>query len=265
VRRFLLVGPAGAVESALDRFHFLATVLGVAEREGEAEVWTEEGIEEVLPLEGVDVSELPAGGTEPELTGLEGDAPILVGDHILVRPPWVARPDGFGGIDLVVPRGMAFGSGEHASTRAALLAMDDLWTGKERSFADVGTGSGILALYARARGVPRILACDLDEAAVRAARELVPGACVVLGGPDALAERVDFVAANLNARELIAAMPGLLRLWNHAAALVLSGIRDDEREHDHEFECVLRATGLEPVVVHRVDGFLSAGFTGVRR
>ena len=140
MRRFLLAGGTPALEAALDRFLVRTTVLGVKEREGEIEVCNVEGLEVVLPLPGVEVPELPVG--EEPATGLERDAPVLVSDRILVRPPWVARPVGFSGIEPVVPRGMAFGSGEHGSTRAALLAMDALWKGTEAPLADIGRARG---------------------------------------------------------------------------------------------------------------------------
>jgi SAM-dependent methyltransferase len=258
MRRFLLIGPDAAVQSAMDRFLVRSTVLAIEERAGAAEVLNQEGLEPVLPLAGVTVLEMPCDEHAPYATGLEDDVAVRVSETILVRPPWVPRPEGFAGIELVVPRGMAFGSGEHGSTQAALLALDAAWTGGERSFADVGTGSGILALFARARGAGRILACDVDPAAVRAARELLPDAHVVLGGPEAFAERADCVAANLTGRELLDALPHILRLWNRSAALVLSGIREGE------YGRVLAAIAEPPAAAHRAGGFIAVRFHGRR-
>ena len=144
-----------------------------------------------------------------------------------MRPPWVERPVAFSGIELVVPRGMAFGSGEHDSTQAALLALHATWS-DPASFADVGTGSGILALYAHVRGCRRIEACDVEEPAVEAARELIPGSEVTLGGPMTMPWRADFVIANLTGAEQQAALDGILDRWTQKAPLVLSGMRAHE-------------------------------------
>jgi ribosomal protein L11 methyltransferase len=252
MRRFLLRGSEDDLEKALDRCHLHATVLGVVERDGEVELWLEEDLSVVGALEQVSAVELPVDARR--WTGLEQDQAIEVLPGLLVRPPWVPAPAGFAGVDLVVPRGDAFGSGEHGSTRAALRVLHALWTGAERSFADVGTGSGILALYGRARGVPRLLACDVDAAAVAAARELLPGATVVAGGAEQLPAQADVVVANLSGTELRDALPAILRAWNRHAALVLSGMRADE------VAPVLDLVGLAPVERAEVDGFHALGF-----
>ena len=72
---------------------------------------------------------------------------------------------------LHVPHGVAFGSGEHATTFMLLraLALRGDWTGT--SVLDLGTGSGVLALAARLFGASKIVATDFDPDAVRTARE----------------------------------------------------------------------------------------------
>ena len=252
MRRFLLRGAPDHLEAALDRCHVHATVLGAVEREGEVELWLEEDLRVVGALPGVAAVELPVDARE--WTGLEADQAILVAPGLLVRPPWVPASAGFVGVELVVPRGDAFGSGEHGSTRAALRVMHALWTGHERSLADIGTGSGILALYGRARGVARILACDVDQAAVEAARLLLPGAEVVVGGAERLPGAADFVVANLSGAELHDALPAILRAWNRRAALVLSGMRDGEDA------ALLPRVGLAPAHREAVDGYRALGF-----
>ena len=224
LRAFRLCGDSA--EAALDRLHVIADVRGAIVGDGEVTVWLP-GPLPALALPGLRIDELPRELANATATGFERDRAIQVADDLLVRPPWVARPRGFAGIELVVPRGMAFGSGEHGSTQAALLAVHRAWSAPP-SFADVGTGSGILARYAQVRGCARIAACDVDPDAVAAARALLPGADVVLGGPAALHAPADFVVANMTAAELHGAWPDLLRAWTGRAALVLSGLRAGE-------------------------------------
>ncbi len=224
LRAFRLIG-AGAA-AALDLLHVCSEVRGAIEQDDEVTVWLD-GALPAIELPAVRVEELPPDLANLTATGLEHDRPIVVAEDLLVRPPWVEAPAGFTGIDLVVPRGMAFGSGEHASTQAALLAVHRAWSQPAR-FLDVGTGSGILALYAQLRGCRDIAACDIEAEAVAAARDLLVGAEVRLGGPESIARPADFVVANMTATELLGAWDALLRAWNGRAPLVLSGIRADE-------------------------------------
>ena len=90
--------------------------------------------------------------------------PIRVSERLVVSPPWEAGPG-----DLLIEPGMAFGTGEHPTTRACLAAVDRLAVPGE-TCVDLGMGTGVLALAAarvgmKARGV------DIDPDSVRAARE----------------------------------------------------------------------------------------------
>jgi ribosomal protein L11 methyltransferase len=70
---------------------------------------------------------------------------------------------------LVIPHGLAFGSGEHATTFLLLRALaSHAACGR---VLDLGTGSGVLALAARRFGATTIVATDFDPAAVRTSRE----------------------------------------------------------------------------------------------
>lgn len=210
---------------ALDLLHVHVDLAGVWEQEDALVVWLHDPLPAVLRELRIQVEELPASASAPS-TGRERDGPVLVAEDLLVRPPWVRRPDGYRGLELVVPRGSAFGSGEHASTRAALRCLHALWQ-PVASFADIGTGSGILALYAVQRGTAVVMACDVDPSAVRAARELLPHATVVEGGPARLAP-ADGVVANLNVAELTQALDEILACWTGRGLLVISGLRRDE-------------------------------------
>lgn len=223
VRVFEVTGVG--LDEALDWLHVHADLQGVLEEDGKLTVWLAGDLPE-LPMPGFAVRELAVAPDAPLVTGLEDDRAIVVADDLLVRPPWVPRPAGFTGVELVVPRGSAFGSGEHASTQAALCCLHAVWDAPA-SLADVGTGSGILALYALVRGCPSLQACDIEAPAVAAARDLLPGAAVHLGGPDLLAP-ADCVVANMTAAELHATLPTILDRWTRASALVLSGMRAAE-------------------------------------
>lgn len=223
-RAFAMHGPD--VEAALAWLHVHGDVHGVLEEEQAFLVWMPGAMPQLPTSMQVTVVEHAVRAEDFHVTGLEDDVAIPVSADLLVRPPWVDRPANFTGIELVVPRGGAFGSGEHDSTKAALVVMHRGWASPV-SMADVGTGSGILALYAQVRGCARIEACDIDEPSVLAARELLPSANVHVGGADRMAA-CDLVVANMTGTELREALTAILLVWTRRDALVLSGMRAPE-------------------------------------
>ncbi|MCC7426102.1 MAG: 50S ribosomal protein L11 methyltransferase [Alphaproteobacteria bacterium] len=78
-----------------------------------------------------------------------------------------------GRIALALDAGLAFGSGEHATTRGCLMAFERRAPRRPRPLRllDMGTGSGILALAAAKWLRRRVLACDIERAAVATTRE----------------------------------------------------------------------------------------------
>lgn len=239
-----------------------AEVGGVWEQADAIDVWLDRG---ALPdLSDLDVSVTAVPDEERIWTGLESDTFVQVADDLVVRPPWVEGPPGFRGVELVVPRGMAFGSGEHGSTRAALLVLRELFACADGSSVctsafDVGTGSGILALYAARRGVAALAGCDVEQESVDAARELLPDAEIFAGGPGAFAPRtVDLVIANLDARQLGTALPEIVACWNGTFALVLSGMRP------HEVDGIASRLPFAPDLRVEDGDYVALGFRGPR-
>jgi ribosomal protein L11 methyltransferase len=252
-RRLLLRGAPERLAQALDLLHVHADVRGVEEREGECEVWLAAGSPARLPRPvGVEVTDLPVTADLFAHTGRERDAPVLVAADLCVRPPWVAPPPGFAGIDLVVPRGGAFGSGEHASTRAALLALHRYWPAAAvGAMADVGTGSGILVAYGARRRAALLVGCDIDPAAARAAADLVPRLRAVCGRPRALRVRAGVVAANLAAPELRDELADITALFAGPGLLVVGGLRGPQEAEACRRACAALGLRAEapPVVV----------------
>jgi ribosomal protein L11 methyltransferase len=90
--------------------------------------------------------------------------PVRIGP-LWVGPPWEEAPDD--AVAVVVDPGRAFGTGAHPTTRLCL----ELLLGEERgSVLDVGCGSGVLAVAAAKLGHAPVIAVDVDESAVKAAR-----------------------------------------------------------------------------------------------
>lgn len=226
-RRFRVRAAPGPLAHALDLLHVHAEVMGVEERDDEFEVWIDGALPpDVAGLGDIVVDELPLTAAMFAHSGREHDAPVWITPDLCVRPPWVARPPGFSGLELVVPRGSAFGSGEHASTRAALTALHRGWPERAvECFVDVGTGSGILLLYAAQRRARRLVACDIDPIAAHAAAHLVPAAFVFAGSPNAIECGAEVVVANMTATELAREREAIVARWAGRGTLVLSGLR----------------------------------------
>ncbi len=177
----------------------------------------------------------------PEGDPLEGfraaSRAFVVGRRLWIDPgdPGEAEPPK-GRIALRLPASRAFGTGEHASTRLALLALEE--TALEgRSVLDVGTGSGVLALAAAALGARIAVGLDTDAEAVFVARENVRrhafGERVHLyAGPlAAAAGAFDLVLANMLAEEILPEAGRILARAGRSGRVVLSGVTR-EREPD---------------------------------
>ena len=91
---------------------------------------------------------------------------------IVVRPPHIAYEAKPGEVVIDLVPGLAFGTGQHQSTRLCLGLLAEVIRGGERVL-DVGTGSGILAVAAARLGAGSVVATDVDALAVDAARQTV--------------------------------------------------------------------------------------------
>jgi ribosomal protein L11 methyltransferase len=151
--------------------------------------------------------------------------PVLVRERIWVRPPWAEPREG--AIDLVIDPGQAFGTGAHPTTKLSLELM--LGLEPEGSFADLGCGSGVLAIAAAQLGFAPVAAVDNELAALEATRANAMANGVALAGVERVNLReqpppeASTVAANLM-RPLLLRLAGRIE----AKALILSGLLEDE-------------------------------------
>jgi ribosomal protein L11 methyltransferase len=157
--------------------------------------------------------------------------PLAIGARLLVAPPWDV-PDAPGREVLVIEPGMAFGTGQHETTRTCLEEIEEaIGAAPVRSALDVGTGSGVLAAALARLGVPCVVALDIDVALLPLARANLDanGARDVLllgGGVAALRARFDLVVANLLADTLVAGARELAAAVAPGGRLVVSGVLD---------------------------------------
>lgn len=98
--------------------------------------------------------------------------PISVTESLTIVPSWAEYTAAEGENIIRLDPGMAFGTGGHATTRLCIRALEEIVEAAVIA-ADIGTGSGILAIAAAMLGAERIDAVDTDPVAVQVARENV--------------------------------------------------------------------------------------------
>lgn len=161
--------------------------------------------------------------------------PLEIGPALLVRPSWSRRQPRPGQVVVVLDPGLSFGTGQHPTTAFCLEQVVACRpVNSARSFLDVGTGSGILAIAAAKLGYAPVAGLDFDPVAVRAARANGRQNGVtrrirwsrqdLTRMPLAAAEKYDVVCANLLANLLIAERRRILRRLRPGGRLVLAGI-----------------------------------------
>ena len=96
----------------------------------------------------------------------------LIGQRLAVRGTHIQTPELPGRITITLDAGLAFGTGEHNSTRGCLATLEDLVKRHHpQRILDLGTGSGILAIAAAKLLHNSVLATDIDARAARVAAE----------------------------------------------------------------------------------------------
>lgn len=136
---------------------------------------------------------------------------------------------------IVIPPEMAFGTGDHATTSTCLRFLVDISREREAgkwSVADLGTGSGLLAIAAAKLGAKEVWGCDFDPFAVAVAKhntERNGTPQVTLAEQDVLKWKprkkgYDVVMANLFSTVLIEAWPVIAKSLAKSGDLVVSGI-----------------------------------------
>ena len=160
---------------------------------------------------------------------------LEVGERLQVLPSWMDRTDD-SRLPIYLEPGMAFGTGAHTTTRHCLEALEHLVSPGDL-VADIGCGSGILAIAAARLGAGEVLAIDTDTQAVQLAEEnaerneVADRIEVVQGSIPELADfpRRRLILANIRASVLEGFLEaGVGHYLTSDGRVVMSGILEDQ-------------------------------------
>ena len=157
-----------------------------------------------------------------------------VSDKITVVPDWIEySPKSPDEVVIRLEPGCAFGTGTHATTQLC-MKMIEKYMPRNAKVADIGTGSGILAICASKFGASYVYGCDNDESVIDVACENAAKNCVKcdfeLNTTDKITQKFDFVLANILHNVLAEIMQDLKNIMNSGGMLVLSGILDEKKQ-----------------------------------
>lgn len=154
--------------------------------------------------------------------------PIVVGERCVVHSSFhtdVPKAE----YDIVIDPKMAFGTGHHATTSLILTRLLDMDL-QGRSFIDVGTGTGILAILAAMRGAVPVAGIEIDRFAWENACDNVrlnghPEIAVLCGDASLLQSLApaDVVVANINRNVILGDIRAYAAAMRPGATLLLSG------------------------------------------
>lgn len=172
---------------------------------------------------------------EWERTWMDAYEPIQIADKFWIVPEWMTPPD-LDAVNLKLDPGLAFGTGNHASTFLCLqwLGKTDL---KDKIVIDYGCGSGILAVAALLLGAKKVYATDIDPQAVLATQQNAELNAVLgnlyVGLPDEFNEtlkdqKADVFVANILAGPLMMLAPQFATLVKPEGEFALAGVIEEQ-------------------------------------
>ena len=156
-----------------------------------------------------------------------------VTDKIAVVPSWLSYTPKENEVTIILDPGCAFGTGTHQTTQLCMKALEK-YLKQGDTMADIGTGSGILAILAKKLGASLAYGCDNDDTVIDVAIENAEKNGEVckfeLKTADKLTEKYDFVCANILHNVLFEIMGDLKNIMKDDAKLSLSGILDEKKD-----------------------------------
>lgn len=174
--------------------------------------------------------------TPPDFSTWRGTVGAHTVGRITVAPPWVETHSAE--IMIRIEPAMAFGTGEHATTRLCLSLLQRVIRPGD-TVADLGSGSAVLSIAAAKLGATRVAAIEIDpdstaNAEENVARNEVDAAVHLFEGDAAvllpLIAPVRVVIANILSSVILDLLPVMRDALTPDGEAILSGIMLEERE-----------------------------------
>jgi ribosomal protein L11 methyltransferase len=178
--------------------------------------------------------------------------PAKITHGLTILPAWEPVPSNIHGRVIRIDPGPAFGTGQHPTTRMCLKAMERGQPTPPWTMLDVGTGSGILAIYGAKLGAGRVVGIDIDPEALRWAAENLAlnglsGEIVLSTLPlEEWEDSFSLVTANLILGTILELFPHLLKVLDPGGRLILSGLLREQADGVKERA---EKSGLEEVEI----------------
>jgi ribosomal protein L11 methyltransferase len=177
-----------------------------------------------------------------------------IGERLVICPAWERyEPQSADEVVVTLEPGMAFGTGTHETTRLCMRLLEQCGP-QGKAVLDLGCGSGILAISALLLGAKSALGVDIDETAVRVAKEnaaLNGVACEFRrGGIPGIDGKFGIVFANIVADVIIGHISIIAEYLDKGGVFIASGIIDT-READ--VLAAIESAGLR-VIKRETDG-----------
>ncbi len=162
--------------------------------------------------------------------------PVKVGEKVVIKPSWESFEASVEDIVIELDPGMAFGTGTHETTVMCSQLLEK-YLKEGDTLLDLGCGTGILAIIAHKLGAKDITAVDIDEVAVKVAREncrlnnVISGINVVKGVlKDVKPFKYDIVIANIIASVIVDISDLMPYYVNDEGYFLTSGIIKERKQ-----------------------------------
>ncbi|MGD0168595.1 MAG: 50S ribosomal protein L11 methyltransferase [Smithella sp.] len=182
--------------------------------------------------------------------------PIRVSNNIIVKPTWERYTPSSRDIVIEIDPGMAFGTGQHASTRMCIEAIEDIIMNdrsiKEWKVMDVGCGTGILGITAAKMGAQDVICVDTDKKAVEIAIEnaainnVKTSMRILNKNAASIDKQRNLIIANLTSNLLLTLRPHLVQLLLPEGYMIISGIIEQDAKNVGE------QFSADPMTLHKM-------------